>query len=528
MKHYMEHYAEYCIYLRKSRADLEAEKRGEGETLKRHRTTLMALAKKMNINITTVYSELVSGERIIERPEVQKMLGEVEDGRWAGVLVMEVERLARGDTADQGIVAEAFKACGTKIITPMKIYDPNNQFDEEYFEFGLFMSRREYKTINRRLQGGRMASVEEGNFIGSTPPYGYKKIKLEDGSPTIEIVPEAAAIIRVLFDLYTQGHMGLPSIAKHFNLMQLPTKTGADWTTATLKKMITCDTYVGKVSWNKRKTKKVVKDGVLKREQYYSPKSEWKVYQGKHESIISEEIFDLAQQILAERYHPPAPKGVITSPLATLVVCEKCGKNMVRHGHYTTYRAPTLYCQNTLCDNVSSPFEIVENRVIEALKLWVENAKNDWESYKPEESEETKADNMELIVKGHEKTLAGLKKQNSNLHDLLEKGVYTIDTYLERSQNLAGRIAETESALVLVREQLETEKSRTFARKAHIPLVENVLKVYYLTDIPAERNALLKSVIEYATYRKEKSERWGNGGTGSSFDLKIFPRTPSL
>ena len=44
------------------------------------------------------------------------------------------------------------------IITPIKIYDPNDEYDEEYFEFGLFMSRREYKTIKRRMQRGRVAA----------------------------------------------------------------------------------------------------------------------------------------------------------------------------------------------------------------------------------------------------------------------------------------------------------------------------------------------------------------------------------
>ena len=46
-------------------------------------------------------------------------------------------------------------------MTPAKIYDPNNEFDEEYFEFGLFMSRREYKTIKKRLQRGRVSSAKE-------------------------------------------------------------------------------------------------------------------------------------------------------------------------------------------------------------------------------------------------------------------------------------------------------------------------------------------------------------------------------
>ena len=152
----------YCIYLRKSRADLDAEAHGEGETLARHEKALVELAHRQGINITKIYREVVSGETIASRPVMQQLLSDVGNRLWAGVLVMEIERLARGDTMDQGIVAQAFKFSYTKIITPQKTYDPNNEFDEEYFEFGLFMSRREYKVINRRLQNGRLASVKEG------------------------------------------------------------------------------------------------------------------------------------------------------------------------------------------------------------------------------------------------------------------------------------------------------------------------------------------------------------------------------
>lgn len=170
---------QYCMYLRKSRTDLEAEARGEGETLKRHEKILLELARKMNINITQIYREVVSGESIAARPVMQELLSDVEKGLWDGVFVVEVERLARGDTMDQGLVAQTFKYSHTKIITPLKIYDPSNEFDEEYFEFGLFMSQREYKTINRRLQRGRLQSVKEGKFVGSVAPYGYKRKNLK-------------------------------------------------------------------------------------------------------------------------------------------------------------------------------------------------------------------------------------------------------------------------------------------------------------------------------------------------------------
>ncbi|MCD8239374.1 MAG: recombinase family protein [Clostridiales bacterium] len=190
----------YCLYLRKSRSDAEAEARGEGETLARHERALLELAKRRKLVITEIYREVVSGDTIAARPVMQQLLQEVGQGKWKGVLVMEIERLARGDTIDQGIVAQTFKFSGTKIITPIKDFDPSNEYDEEYFEFGLFMSRREYKTINRRLQRGRIASVKEGKYVANVPPYGYERVRVKDGKGfTLAIVPEEAEIIKLIF-----------------------------------------------------------------------------------------------------------------------------------------------------------------------------------------------------------------------------------------------------------------------------------------------------------------------------------------
>lgn len=190
---------QYCLYLRKSRSDIEAENHGEEETLARHEKILLDLAKKREYNVTQIYREVVSGETIAARPVMQQLLSEVEHGIWSGVLVVEVERLARGDTIDQGIVAQTFKYSDTQIITPMKTYNPNNEYDEEYFEFGLFMSRREYKTINRRLQRGRLSSVKEGKCVCSIAPYGYDKVKLKgDKGFTLAPNPNEADVIKMI------------------------------------------------------------------------------------------------------------------------------------------------------------------------------------------------------------------------------------------------------------------------------------------------------------------------------------------
>ncbi len=141
----MEH---YCAYLRKSRVDLEQERHSSGSTLDRHRELLTALSLQLQKPIERFYEEVVSGESISGRPMVQQLLSDIEDGTWSGVFCMDVERLARGDTIDQGIIARTFSITGTKIITPNKTYDPDNEFDEEYFEYALFTASLEYKMIN--------------------------------------------------------------------------------------------------------------------------------------------------------------------------------------------------------------------------------------------------------------------------------------------------------------------------------------------------------------------------------------------
>ena len=110
----------YAMYLRKSRADIELEALGEGETLARHKKMLYDLAAKHDITSEQiiVYHEMVSGESISERPEMKNLLNDVYQKKYKGVLVVEVERLARGNTKDQGEVADAFQYSNTHIITP--------------------------------------------------------------------------------------------------------------------------------------------------------------------------------------------------------------------------------------------------------------------------------------------------------------------------------------------------------------------------------------------------------------------------
>lgn len=522
----------YCQYLRKSRVDLEAEAHGEGETLARHEKLLAETARRMNIEVTGVYKEVVSGESIASRPEMLRLLEDVERGLWEGVLVVEVERLARGDSIDQGIVARSFKFSNTKIITPHKTYDPNNEFDEEYFEFGLFMSRREYKTINRRLQSGRVASVKEGKFVGNRPPYGYHRVKLEhEKGFTLEPIPEQAEVVRLIFSWYVKGKldssgkyrgMGLTAICRELSAMKIPTRSGSAWSSPIIKGILTNPVYVGKVRWNYRPQKKSVLNGVVSKSRPRANPEDWILVDGLHPAILDPDLFDKAQQRLKDHPQRPGPRGMaIKNPLAGIVVCGMCGHNMVRRPYSGKY-PDTFMCATLDCKNVSSNLSLVEAKLMEAIEKWLDDYKLKWNRLQSDDTP-VPVDYKEKALIQLETELKALAKRRNQIHDFLEQGIYTTEVFMERSRILADKIAQTNKGRIDLLAQIEEEKRLGELREQVIPKFQKVLERYFSCSIE-EKNEILKEILIKVEYIKTVNGRWHN--RPDDFQLKIYPKVP--
>lgn len=525
----------YCLYLRKSRADIEAETRGEGETLARHEKALLELAKRNNYSVTQIFREVVSGETLAARPQMQQLLSEVGNGKWDGVLVMDIDRLARGDTVDQGIVAQTFKFSDTMIITPTKIYHPNNEFDEEYFEFGLFMSRREYKTINRRLQRGRIASIKEGKYVGNKSPYGYKRVKIPgDKGFTLEPVPDEAEIINLIYTLYTTGEvqsdgelkrMGVSLIVRRLNDMKLPARNGGDWTPATVREIITNPVYIGKIRWNNRKSVKKMVDGQTVVTRPRAKKEEVVIADGLHPAIVDIDVWNAAQEIMSHnRARPIGEKNTVKNPLCGLIICGKCGRRMVRRPYSNRRARDSIICPYTSCDNVSADLCLVEERVLAALSDWLGEYRLKWEENPAQSSALSALAIQEKALEKTERRISELEKQRDNVYTYLERGIYTVDEFLSRSRKIAEDIEQANADRATLEEEIAHEKAREVGRKNIIPKVERVLDVYHELPTPQAKNDLLKEVIEKAVYIKEKNGRWHN--PPDAFELTIYPKIP--
>ena len=173
------------MYLRKSRTDDPA--LTVQEVLSKHEQMLDDWVARnipddgRRIPEANRYREVVSGETIESRPCVQEVLRRVESPRVKAVLVVEPQRLSRGDLEDIGRLVKLLRYSNTIVITLQYTYDLRDERDRDMFERELKRGN-EFLEYQKRIMGnGRLLSVQNGNFIGQKPPYGYNKVVIKEG-----------------------------------------------------------------------------------------------------------------------------------------------------------------------------------------------------------------------------------------------------------------------------------------------------------------------------------------------------------
>lgn len=511
---------QYALYLRKSRSD-DPNATVE-ETLSRHEKILIETARKMNLSIVKIFREVVSGESISDRPQMKELLNEVDAGLYAGVLVVELERLSRGNNIDQGIIAQSFQISDTKIITPNKTYDPNDEHDSEMIEFGMFMSRREYKTIVRRMQRGKISSVNEGKFLGSRPPYGYIIKKLKKGN-TLEPHPDQALVVKMIFDMYVNQRIGVSLIVRKLNSLRIPPAKGDVWVNPSIRDILRNPVYCGRIRWNWRPHIKKIVEGKIVKERPRAKEGDWLLVDGLHPALVEQETFDLAQQFLGQNFSRPCPKDMpIKNPLAGLIECGLCGRKMVRRPYNKKELPPTIMCPSTACKNISSHLQLVENRLITSLEQWLGDYKTNWDLPAREDGNINQTELKERTLKNLDEEIRTLEKQSASLYDLLEQGIYTKEKFLERSRNISERIAVAQNERANIQAEIAKEQNQNLSQKEIIPKVEKVLELYRLANDPALKNELLSEILDKAVYTKTKKSHWTM--PSDEFGLILYPK----
>ena len=384
-------------YLRKSRSDdplLSVE-----EVLAKHETILNEYSEKYlggRVPQSQVLREVASSETIDDRPEMVKLLKAIESPKIKAVLVVEVQRLSRGDLEDAGRIIKLFRYTNTMVITPQKTYDLRDEYDRDAFERELKRGNEYLEYAKKVMNRGKLLAVKEGNYIATFAPYGYKKVQYKDGKRkwnTLEIIESQAETVRMIFDWYANHDLGFMTIADKLNELHIESSSGDIWKRSTIQEIISNVAYIGKVRWQYRKTIKTVENQQVIKSNPRNKIQDCLIFEGKHEAIISEELFNKAQEKRGKNV-PIKKHNSLVNPLAGLFYCANCGKAM-KYRQPNGLNVPRFECSEMkYCKTGSAQYEEVIERIYEALESCIA----DFEIKLSEDNSDAIANHQQLIA----------------------------------------------------------------------------------------------------------------------------------
>ena len=500
---------EVIDYLRKSRSDdplLTVE-----EVLSKHEAMLDEWAEKhlgAVVPEENKYREVVSGETIAERPEINRVLRLIESPRYKAVAVVEPQRLTRGDLEDIGRLMKLLKHTNTIVITPQRIYDLRDEYDWDAFERELKRGNDYLEYTKKILNRGRLLSVSQGNFVGNTAPYGYDKTFVTEGKRKCPIlVPnkEEAEVVRMMFDLYVNKDMGCQSICNQFDEMGIKPPKGEHWSASAMTKMLQNIHYIGKVKWNHRKTLTIVEEGEFKKTRPVAKVGEYLIYDGKHEAIIPEDLFNAAQAKKG-RNTRQKPHTKIRNPLAGLLFCQ-CGRAMSLRTYMkdgVERSAPRLLCDGqSICKTTSCNYDEIIDKVKDILRQCIHDFEvriknNDGDS-----------------AKLHANLIKRLKAKKEEL-DKKEIAQWEAQADPDPSKRMPDHVFQALNAKLL-KEKEEVQQALCKAYESMpepVDYEEKLMRFQAALDAlddpeatAAQKNKLLKACIERIDYKREKAER---------------------
>lgn len=478
-----------AVYLRKSRAE---EHMSLEDTLSRHKSALLAYADRHSYRIVDIYEEVVSGESLFARPQMLKLMEAVSAGKYHAVLCMDMQRLGRGGMYDQGFILDTFKEAETLIVTPERLYDLTKEIDEQAAEMETFLSRGEYRLITKRLSRGKLQSVNNGAYMAN-PPFGYRKVRI-GRLPSLEIVPEEADCVRKIFQMYADGN-GCTRIEQAINAMGYHGRRGSNFNRNTIRLILDNPVYIGKIRWNKTSTVKTGVGAERTKKVVYNTGEKIQILDGHHPAIISQELWDAVQAKRKSRYFYVDNKH-ISSPLAGLVHCAKCGKGMNMQGQ--SKGVPYLVCHTKGCC-AGAKFEFVEQAVLKQLQELADGLE-----VKIKAGEKPDTGPLESVLSALESQQAKLDARRNRLYVLLEDGTYTKDLFTERREVLESEEATLQAALDDARSELQKLTSRN--DELQLAKIRNVLEHYHGADLPA-RKSMLQSIVSDIRYTKLKKTK---------------------
>jgi len=383
---------------------------------------MRSFAKSQNFKIVGEYIDEGKSTKTINRPQLKRLLERCKKDKIDVVLVHKIDRLAR-NLVDYATIKAIFKQQGIKFMSVVEKFEDSvaGQLVEN-----IMASIAEFYSANlgEEVRKGCLEKLRRGGYPGC-PPLGYKSIRDRDGRTKIVPEEENAQFVKTAFEMYESGKHSLKSISQKLFEMGLKSKSGRAISKQVISNMLTRRFYIGKMVWA------------------------GKEYDGKHNPIISQDMFYRVQEILRHRGKSKEKSSKHKFLLRGITYCKVCGQKLTaeRHPRGDYYRCITPY-DGEKCTERYIPVKSLENqlealyerlqpplKVLKALKTMLESR-----NLKRLDEAKTKVSRLrKLISETETKAL--------NLADQLAEGNISPETYKKMSERYTEIIRNAQSEL---------------------------------------------------------------------------------
>ena len=470
---------------------VSTDKSDQLNSLETQKEFFLEYTKRTGDNLIKLYAdEGISGTKIKNRKEFQRMLADAEKGLFDMVVVKDISRFAR-NTVDLLQSVRKLKSLGieTQFLTANMTSMGNSEFVLTIFGA---LAQEESANTSKRIKFGKKMNAEKGRVPNIV--FGYDKTIGDYFN--LSINENEAMAIRQIFQWYTEEGYGGSKIANMLNERGIKTKRGNNWSQNSVCRILTNEIYTGKIINGKEE----IAD-FLTGQRKEKDESEWLVTIRPELRIIEDEVFDKAQDILKGRHdsfkitHERQSNKYLFS---TLIKCKECGwsfRRTVRQYKNTYVRWVCSGHNGKGADSCPNAVTVDEEELIQALQDYFQeilSKKKKVINYVIKE--------FQRVYKAKDENIEYEKRLNTELNKLRKSREKYMDMYTddlisreELNEKIGGvrkKIERMENELKMVSyhltkgEQLEAILNSTFKQLEDI------------TDVHEMTNAQLKRLIQ--------------------------------
>ena len=442
--------------------------------------------------------EGITGTKTTKRDEFLRMIDDCMNGLVDIVITKSVSRFSR-NLVDVLSYTRMLKAKGVTVIFEKENIDTSAMESEMQLSLLSALAQNEVESLSQNVTLGVQMKMSRGELMGFNGCLGYD-YHPEDKSITIN--EKEAETVRMIFDLYVQGY-GAYTIAKELTRLGKINKKGeVKWTDSGIRGILKNEKYKGDLLMGKTYTV----DPISKRRLDNRGESNKYYTRNHHEPIISEEIWNKAQEIRESRYrtNENVSDGARTKfarkyAFSSMCQCGFCGTNLTRRSHHqdTQHKKPVWKSRTAANKGIENCLHskaidevIIENAFLEIFRLLAENFDDVLESVLSSLETAISKDDSTEKLKRVEKEISTLEKKRKKLTDMYLDDKISKEAYEEKYSKLNHKLDKCEEEKLLFSENALSQKNIASRMKTIREKLKNV-------DVTDEFDRLVfESIVE--------------------------------